>query len=327
MMSFSDSLQIQTLRRLQSLFVCACYLLFVDTIPLHSIPRSTDNLAVNAVIGDQSYVAKFGTLPSRQTDEKERITTHLEYVEMLLRKRHCRHLSGQQQQQRIFLLDKLREYRIRAEFPRNEKYSCRRPRFIDSHGNICAVGYLVEQSAGRALAEAINNKHQYDYIAEMKIPELETWIQASGLTREECAMIQPAYSTWGISPEYATISSILILTNGSLGTLNALELQKPKSDKIIAVLGLASGCGSIVNGIIGLQYPNANAINAPFPDGARQALSYFNMGIGAASTILSAINLFTTPTTENKNVSWGAYSFSVPQTDQLGLGIKLTATF
>ncbi len=326
-MNFSDSLQIPMLRHLQSLFVCICYLLFVDTLALYSASRSTDNLAINAVIGDQSYVAKFGTLPSRQTNEKERISTHLEYVEMLLRKRNCRHLSEQQQQQRIFLLDKLREYRIRAEFPRNEKYSCRRPCFIDSRGNICAVGYLVEQSAERALAEAINNRHQYDYIAEMKMPELDAWIQTSGLTREECAMIQPAYSTWGISPEYAAISSILILTNGSLGALNALELQKPKSDKTIAILGLASGCGSIINGIIGLQYPYANAINAPFPDGARQTLSYVNMGIGAASTILSAINLFATPATENKNVSWRAYSFSVPQTDQLGLGIKLTATF
>lgn len=65
--------------------------------------------------------------------------------------------------------------------------------FIERFGNICAVGYLVEQPAGRGVAEAINGQFQYAAIGAMDSPELRQWLAASGLTLAEATMIQPTY--------------------------------------------------------------------------------------------------------------------------------------
>jgi hypothetical protein len=73
------------------------------------------------------------------------------------------------------------------------KYDDRKPCFIDDGGNICAVGYLVEQTAGRAAAEAINARHQYDELLAMDDPTLLAWATKSGFTLTELAMIQPTY--------------------------------------------------------------------------------------------------------------------------------------
>ncbi len=149
---------------------------------------------VNAVLGDESFIKTFGYQPTATTDDKLRIQTHLAYVEQLLRQRDVSHLPQTAQAQRRRLLDKLHEYWLAGRFPKN--LDCpneRRPCFIDKFGNICAVGYLVEQSAGRGLAEIINARHKYDYIKDMNEPELLQWVEHSGLTLEECAMIQPQY--------------------------------------------------------------------------------------------------------------------------------------
>src|SRR5688572_13364559 len=148
---------------------------------------------ISAVIGDVSLIKKYGVVPE-SLQEEERIRTHLTYVEKLLRERNATYLSEDLQQKRSAILDKLNAYWTAGNFPRNYDFpSERRPCFIDKDGNICAVGYLVEQTAGRELAEKINAAHQYDRIFDMKTPELLAWVANSGLTFEECAMIQPAY--------------------------------------------------------------------------------------------------------------------------------------
>ena len=47
--------------------------------------------AINPIIGDISYLEKFGEAPNQTTDEQLRIQTHLEYVEQLLRKKDLNH--------------------------------------------------------------------------------------------------------------------------------------------------------------------------------------------------------------------------------------------
>jgi hypothetical protein len=95
---------------------------------------------------------------------------------------------------RNHLLDLLHDYWTKAVFPRNYDYKAeRKPCFIDKDGTICAVGYLVEQTAGREAAETINFKHKYDVVMEMNDEMVDNWINKSGLTKEECAMIQPTY--------------------------------------------------------------------------------------------------------------------------------------
>jgi hypothetical protein len=92
------------------------------------------------------------------------------------------------------LLDELAEYRGRARFPQNDRYPSRRPRFVDGDGDVCAVGHLIEVSAGRALTEAIARRFEYAYLLEIDEPRLAAWIASSGLSPIELAMIQPGYS-------------------------------------------------------------------------------------------------------------------------------------
>jgi hypothetical protein len=175
------------------LHFCLVALFAASTTSIHA--ASTDE-PINAILGDASFVQTFGYAPSKHTSEVLRIQTHLEYVETLLRKRDVSHLSAAAQQERAYLLDKLHEYWLAGRFPKNLAYQTRRPCFIDQFGNICAVGYLVEQSAGRALAERVNAQHQYEYISTMTMPELHAWVRSSGLTVEECGMIQPTYGPY-----------------------------------------------------------------------------------------------------------------------------------
>ncbi len=132
---------------------------------MHTSPVTAST--INAVLGDTSFLHTFGVPPPLGTDERLRIRTHLAYVEQLLRAAPLQHLASEQQQKRAFLLDKLHEYWQRGRFPKNTAFPHElRPCFIDGEGNICAVGYLVEQDSGRAAAERINTLYQYEYVPE-----------------------------------------------------------------------------------------------------------------------------------------------------------------
>ena len=153
-----------------------------------------DVQTINPIIGDISYVAKFGHQPDASVSEDLRIQTHLAYAENLLRQKDASNLSPEMQQKRAHMLDLLRDYWTAGKFPRNYDYKDqRRPCFIDKDQTICAVGYLVEQTAGRKAAEAINNKFKYEVLMAMNDELVDGWIATSGLTKEECATIQPSY--------------------------------------------------------------------------------------------------------------------------------------
>lgn len=136
--------------------------------------RATDNAPVNPIVGDRSFVERFGRLPTPDDPEAHRIATHLAYAERLLRSRDVSTMPADLHAERLRNLDRLHRYRLRGVFPHNYDHPGeRRPCFIDRDGTICAVGYLVEQSAGRPVAEAINRRYQYAAIAEMDSPPLD----------------------------------------------------------------------------------------------------------------------------------------------------------
>jgi len=169
---------------------------------------------VNAVVGDESYVKVFGKLPDHTVSETERIQTHLAYVEKLLRVQETDHLSASERKQRLVLLDQLRNYWQAGQFPqRRDPFPKRRPCFIDANETLCAVGYLIVKTAGRDLAERINAKYQYAYLWEMQDDDLAAWVDESGMSLKELAMIQPTYD-W----LHATI-----LPNGQTPCLNDFE--------------------------------------------------------------------------------------------------------
>jgi hypothetical protein len=149
---------------------------------------------INPIAGDASFVAAFGRSPSAADDEDVRIATHLASVIDQLAIADLSTLPPAQQATRRKLLDDLREYREHGEFPRNHDRAERAPCFIDRDGRICAVGYLIEQSAGRAVAETINARYQYAALPEIAgEARVRAWIAQSGFTVRELAMIQPFY--------------------------------------------------------------------------------------------------------------------------------------
>jgi hypothetical protein len=157
--------------------------------------RSNAADRVNPVLGNISYINKFGVAPDESTDEKLRISTHLEYVEQLLRSKDVSWMPEKQQEKRRQMLQLLNEYRNKGIYPDNFDYPGQRlPCFIDDEGKICAVGYLVQQSWGPKAANLINGRYQYRKISEMDLELLKPWMEYSGLSLEECAMIQPTYA-------------------------------------------------------------------------------------------------------------------------------------
>ena len=150
--------------------------------------------AINAILGDLSFIHHYGIPPPPGTDADLRVRTHLEFVHALLSRRDASHLPADLREARRQNLSRLRAYIDAGRFPHNYLYPHEnRPCFIDRDERICAVGYLVERSAGRELAERINTEFQSQFLWRMRLPALERWSAGSGLSLLELSMIQPTY--------------------------------------------------------------------------------------------------------------------------------------
>jgi hypothetical protein len=147
----------------------------------------------NHHLGDDSFVARVGRAPTSADSEQLRMQTHLTYVRELLA--HRPPTRPELAARRAELLGYLDEYIAKGVAPRNEALPWRSPVFIDDDGNICAVGYLIQRSVGRARAEQIARAHRYDFLEDIAgaMPEVRAWVESSGLTLDELASIQPGY--------------------------------------------------------------------------------------------------------------------------------------
>ncbi len=261
--------------------------------------------SINAIIGDKSFENIYGCKPLSYLDETFRIQTHLNYVLALLQQRPTSHLSSSQQHNRGQILQLLQRYIRDAQFPVNAAYPDeRRPCFIDASGNICAVGYLLQETSGRAAAEAINAKHQYAYVMDMHEPALEQWAGDNGLTLEECAMIQPTYGPppatqiiyQDIKSGYGAASGIVGGANLAL-TINSFARGRQLS-KGYHYVSLVTGAGQVILGLTNIRKSGFSSIeggNWMTPTYVsykpQNNLSYLNIAMGSATLISSAINL------------------------------------
>ena len=84
-------------------------------------------------------------------------------------------------------------YKDIGRFPLNHRILGSIPTFIDHRGVPCAVGHLMQQSGHAQLAANISAANNNIYIEEIESGPALDWILFSGLTREECAVIQPSY--------------------------------------------------------------------------------------------------------------------------------------
>jgi hypothetical protein len=119
------------------------------------------------------------------------LQARLARVTAWLRERTPATLTGDLRAARRRAIAGLEAYRAAGFFPINEQHPDRwAPAFIDSRGAICAVGYLIAQSDGRAAAERIDARFHDRTIEEIDDPALDRWIERSGLTRDEVIAIQ-----------------------------------------------------------------------------------------------------------------------------------------
>lgn len=282
---------------------------------------------VNSILGDISFMEIFKRTPTGETNEDLRIHTHLQYVERLLREKDVSALSEELKEKRNSLLDLLHEYWIRGIFPRNYDYPGQRvPCFLDKNGRICAVGYLIAQTAGRQVAEKINEEFQYEKIMAMNMPTVDDWIAASGLTKEECAMIQPSYGpapgSSYITPAYGVISSVWGGVNLSLNTINAIQVSNGTGNKAIPVISLLSGTGSLIYGALNFSKSEGGFGMYATSNEGQKVLSMVNMGFGTTTLMLGIWNLAANRGSRNKSLTWNIYNFQTAN-KQTGLGLQL----
>ena len=299
------------------------------------LPLATDQ--VNALVGNAGYLAATGHSPTAATPDDARVQAHLAYAERLLRQRPA--ADPALARRRAHMLGLLRRYWAAGIFPRNHKYVAeRRPCFIDRDGRLCAVGYLVAETAGRAVAERINAAHQYDLIADMRLPALADWVRASGLTAQECALIQPTYGSQppNVSPEpltdgYAVGSAAWGGLNIALSAINASQLKQPRPERGPVYLGVLSGAGQILFGALHLPKDEATdgiymGWNPPPVKSyaTERTVSYLNIGAGTATLALSAWNMLRRRPAGASRTAVGVVNFPGPAG---GTGLALTRRF
>lgn len=283
---------------------------------------------INPILGDISYISKYQKSPDANVNEQRRIQTHLAYVEQLLKAKNVQNWPFRLQANREKLINLLHEYRVAAKYPKNYDYpDQRKPCFLDKDGNICAVGYLIEQTAGRALAETINNRYKYAEIKEMQQPALVAWVKNSGLTLQECAMIQPTYNGYSInsnpnSKDYIRggfgISSLVLTgANVAFSTINFVKLKKGSASKNVAFAGLFTGAGQIV-----LGYENLNIGESVYNNSQIKDIALIDIGVGSAAIIVSSYSLFS----GKKKPALQVYGFPGPA-KQVNVGFNYTKTF
>ena len=298
-------------------------------------PLATDQ--VNSLVGNAGYVAATGHAPTTATDDAARVRTHLAFAERRLRQQPAAGLSPELAARRAHLLDLLHRYWVAGVFPRNDDFPGeRRPCFIDRAGRLCAVGYLVAETAGRAAAEGINAAHQYDLIADMRTPALARWVQQSGLTKAECALIQPSYgpappllTPVPVPTSYAVGSAVWGGMNVLLSAANASQFNLPGAGRGAAYAGVLSGTGQVLLGALRLRAdePGYGGLIGWNPAAgksyaAERTVSYLNIGAGTATLALGFWNLL-----QHRPAGAGRTAVGVVNFNGSGSGLVLIRRF
>ncbi len=278
----------------------ALLILLCSLFQINFIHAPQQNQTINAVIGDVSFLDKFGRLPDNSDSEIIRIITHLEYVTSILESKDISHLTNEQLENRKHLIYLLKRYKEENAFPKNYKYQNeRRPTFIDKHGNICAVGYLVQQTSGPESAELINKKYKYGYVMDMESKLLDNWLNEHGLTKMEAAMIQPQYgpiidpepreiTVNSVSTSYGVSSGVLMGWQAAFTGLSFVKTNTYNTNIRLTITSLGLAIISVTNGVYQLDRSTRTYTDS-FGDKIRETnvskrnLSIVNIAFGSAS--------------------------------------------
>jgi hypothetical protein len=228
---------------------------------------------VNAVLGNSS---------PRFASESDRIRAHLEAVADRISRADVSSLDPALRDARRVNIERLRAYARAGTFP-NKPASIpgRIPNFLDDRGNVCAVGYLVEQDLGRPAVAAIAREHQFDYVPYIDSPVLATWQATSGLSPLELAMIQPNYGDPDEERHYGRITD----GGGYYSNEELLQIGLVTSNVVTSVANFAylgEGRGSAIGGWLGIMSGGASML---------YGLSNDNPAITAAGAMAGAFGI------------------------------------
>lgn len=88
----------------------------------------------------------------------------------------------------------LEQYVEAGEFPPNQDFPKRSvPYFVGAEGRACAVAHLMLREGLKDEVEDVRSSNNHVRIADVKSGYVFEWMLYSGLTHEECALIQPSY--------------------------------------------------------------------------------------------------------------------------------------
>jgi hypothetical protein len=317
---------------MKNYLICLLALFTVLSACSSESPESQrDYSEVNPIVGDLSSRLGSGLLSPENQTEQERVSSHLAFAEHVLRSRDVAHLSSNLQNRRAKMLDLLREYWQAGVYPGNYDHpGQRRPCFIDQRGNICAVGYLVEQTAGHDAASEINERFQYADISEMDHGSLDNWIAESGLSRDEVALIQPTYGYYPptnpadvISPARSAFSAFFTGVGGGCSVLSVANMNNPGYSKALPAIGLGAGVIQTMMGIVPMLDESGPGNTANY---RRQTLSMLNLGMGTANIFINAYSLIRKRPAKVKSTQFSM--FSTPMDDKrMAWGVGLTRQF
>lgn len=282
------------------------------------------SFAVNSVLGDLSYIKRFGHPPRPFVSPQLRVQTHLNYVETALKATNIPHFPPALRKQRQHLLGLLKDYAQTGRFPQNFEYKNQsRPVFIDRNGNICAVGHLIAKTAGLALAQKLDQRFHNAYLKEMQDPQLQRWIKESGLSPQELAMIQPSYEPAPLpkNPEDPSV----VIPSLSLDAVNLAVLLAywiPIEDP---TLYQGSRLGGMVIGGATVGWGLFNYGDLQGELSFKSHLSLANIGLGLATFLISYYQ-WQHPPQPNQPQTWtvGQYPSYASQT---ALGVNYQHRF
>ncbi|RTQ50647.1 hypothetical protein EJV47_08410 [Hymenobacter gummosus] len=160
---------------------------------LLSVGCQHDSAVVRPVAGAPAVtaVSYHPAATTTRADADARTAERLAYAEDLLRHKNTRQLPSHLRRRRYQSLKQLHAYRTAAQFPVLPAYSGQRqPCLRDAEGRVDALGYLMQQSGSPALLEQLSRQYPGTRIETIKDAGLKHWVQMSGLTLEECALIQ-----------------------------------------------------------------------------------------------------------------------------------------
>ncbi len=257
---------------------------------------------VNAVVGN---------VADPSGSEGDRIRAHLEAVAERLARADDSALGPALREARRRNLERLREYARAEAFPsKPARIPGRIPNFLDDHGNVCAVGYLVEQDIGRAAVAEIARGHRLDYVPYIDSPVLSTWQAASGLSPLELAMIQPTYGQppsddyagyWGHGgwSNEELLEAGLVTANVVTSIANFAYLAEARGTTLGGWLGIVSGAASFIYGI-NEDNPTVTAAGA-----MASAIGIVSFGVGVAKSDGPRVSMGAVPVRDGNETGVG----------------------